>query len=67
MGLLDKLKTGQSKLTSTRDTSLVAQPSPLSKLQDIYSVDGSPNNPNKTNPTNLAGSNLLKYLDNLPR
>ena len=67
MGLLDKLATGQSKLTSTRDTTLVPQPSPLSKLQDIYSVDGSPNKPNKNKPTDLAGSKLVKYLDNLPR
>jgi hypothetical protein len=67
MGLLNKLQTGGSSLTGLNGSTPQTPNFSTSKQHDTYSINGTPNIPNKPQPSNLDPDNITKYLNNLPQ
>jgi hypothetical protein len=72
MGLLNKLISGVGSLLSNGNGATPPTPvgaTPQSKLQDTYSINGTPNVPNKPQPSTLDLDGVVpanNYRDNTP-
>ena len=72
MGLLNKLISGVGSLLSNGNGATPSTPvgaTPQSKLQDTYSINGTPNVPNKPQPSTLDLDGQVpanNYRDNTP-
>tara|TARA_R100000541_G_scaffold1068_2_gene4974 strand:- start:350 stop:559 length:210 start_codon:yes stop_codon:yes gene_type:complete len=68
MSILKKLENGDSTLTGLNGSSPTPLDQQLSKLHDVYSLDGKPYVKGEPQPTQLGGeiSEGDKYMNNQP-
>jgi len=68
MGILDKLTKNGSNFSKHNGATPDASIDKLrgSKLHNEYSINGTPNIPNKPQPSEFDPTSVDKYLDNLP-